>query len=76
MIDIWFYQLREGDTFILEGDEYMKLWRYKTVGNEIYNARRLSDEVTRFVLDNQKVTPTDSYYKDRIHPINSDVHEM
>lgn len=75
-IEIWFYQLREGDPFILEGDQYMKLWRYISTENDPYNARKISDNTPRFVLDHQKVIPVNEYYRDRISPIMADVHEL
>lgn len=71
-----FYQLRQGDEFALEGEDYLKLWRYKTIDGELYNSRRVSDQTLRFVLDDQKVIPADSYWRDRISPITADVHEF
>lgn len=71
-----FYQFRQGDSILIDGEEYMKVWRKRTTTGAPYNAIRKSDNEKRFVLDSQLVTPTDDYWKDRISPINSDVHEM
>lgn len=76
-ITVRFYQLREGDKFEIDGVEYMKVWRSFTTTGAQYNAVLTSDTTTkRFVLDDQKLTPTDEYWATRISPISTNVHEL
>lgn len=64
-----FFQLRSGDSFVLQEIEYMKLHEHRTVDNSIFNAVDAAGNF-RYVLPDTKVIPNDEYYLNRITPVD------
>lgn len=66
-----FFQLRQGDKFMLQGLEYMKLNEYKTTEGSLFNARETLTGNDRYIISWVKVIPDDEYFLTRITPVDA-----